>query len=82
MYTGKDTELLQREKKTGFGKKGELAGRERGKKVYPGMGLSGESFRSLEEVGLEAALMNCFVGHRDGEGKRGERDSKKYCSVL
>lgn len=28
-------------------------------------------FRSLEEMGLEVALMHCFVGCRDGEGKEG-----------
>lgn len=51
-------------------------------------GFQEESFISLEEVGLEASLMNCFVDWRDaggcmaGWGRRERGTLKKCCSVL
>lgn len=33
-------------------------------------GFQGESFRSLEGLGLEAAYLHCFVGWRDARGCR------------
>lgn len=55
-------------KKKGFGKKKkeEGGGRESTKAIWDG--FQEESFRILEKVGLEAALMHCFVNWRDAGG--------------